>query len=83
MRPRSTANCATIGDETSWCVAVRAHRAVAEDPLEQNPSLQERQPVDTLQTYLYFLMIHACFTPIALCFVYTRDIFMYFLELTY
>jgi hypothetical protein len=26
---------------------------------------------DTLQTYLSFLMLHACFTPIALCFVYT------------
>jgi hypothetical protein len=27
--------------------------------------------LDTLQTYLQFLMLHACFTPIALCFVYT------------
>jgi hypothetical protein len=27
--------------------------------------------LDTLQTYLNFLMLHACFTPIALCFVYT------------
>jgi hypothetical protein len=26
---------------------------------------------DTLQTYLYFLILHAYFTPIALCFVYT------------
>jgi hypothetical protein len=26
---------------------------------------------DTSQTYLQFLMLHACFTPIALCFVYT------------
>jgi hypothetical protein len=26
---------------------------------------------DTSQTYLYFFMLHACFTPIALCFVYT------------
>src|SRR6266576_3887212 len=24
---------------------------------------------DTSQTYLYFLMLHACFTPIALCFI--------------
>jgi hypothetical protein len=27
--------------------------------------------LDTLQTYLQFFMLHACFTPIALCFVYT------------
>ena len=25
---------------------------------------------DTLQTYLYFLMLHACFTPITLYFIY-------------
>jgi hypothetical protein len=27
--------------------------------------------VDTSQTYLSFLMLHACFTPFASCFVYT------------
>jgi hypothetical protein len=31
-----------------------------------------------LQTYLYFLMLHACFTPIALCFVYTSWYFYAF-----
>jgi hypothetical protein len=28
-------------------------------------------PPNTSQTYLLFLMLHACFTPITLCFVYT------------
>jgi hypothetical protein len=27
--------------------------------------------LDTSQTSLYFLMLHACFTPFASCFVYT------------
>jgi hypothetical protein len=27
--------------------------------------------LDTLQMYLSILMLHACFTPVALCFVYT------------
>jgi hypothetical protein len=27
--------------------------------------------LDMSQTYLYFLMLHACFTPFASCFVYT------------
>jgi hypothetical protein len=38
---------------------------------------------NTSQAYLYFLMLHACFTPIALCFVYTTWHFYAFLELTY
>jgi hypothetical protein len=33
---------------------------------------------DTLQTYHEFLMFHACFTPIALCFVYTLWYFYLF-----
>jgi hypothetical protein len=33
---------------------------------------------DTLQTYLSFLMLHACFTPINLCFVYTSWYFYAF-----
>jgi hypothetical protein len=39
--------------------------------------------VDTLQTYLYFLMLHACFTPIAICFVYTLWHFYDLFRLTY
>jgi hypothetical protein len=39
--------------------------------------------VDTLQTYLWFLMLHACFTPIAICFVYTLWYFYDLFGLTY
>jgi hypothetical protein len=36
------------------------------DRLRTSPALD-----DMSQTYLQFLMLHACFTPISLCFIYT------------
>ena len=39
--------------------------------------------VDTSKTYLSFLMLHACFTPILICFMCTLYHIMTFIGLTY
>jgi hypothetical protein len=52
-----------------WCMSPQKLLFVITYLLEDEQELSLGM-LDTSQTYLWFLMLDACFTPIALCFVY-------------
>jgi hypothetical protein len=53
-----------------WCMSPKNDCFVITYLLEDEQELSLGM-LDTWQTYLWFFMLHACFKPIALCFVYT------------
>jgi hypothetical protein len=50
MKVRTTADCGSIGDRTTWCDTAGACRVVAEDPLQRHACLEDKPELTQQQT---------------------------------